>query len=112
MKEEAMQEFANAELILYKSVKKGDKKSLLTLFSAAERFKPMEVLTNAEEDATIRVILEGLGEIDLKLGDDMKKGQKKTIMTLFWFFEREKPVEIKGDAEAGESIPVKMLLVS
>jgi hypothetical protein len=107
-----MKKFANSELILHKSVKRGDKKSLLMLFSAPERYKPIEVLTNAEEDAIVKVILEGLGEIDLKLGDDMVKGQKKTIMTLFWFFEREKSFEMKRDAEAGERIPVKMLLVS
>lgn len=112
VKEEAMKEFINSELKLYKSVKAGDKKSLLALFSAAERYKPMEVLTNAEEDAIVKVILEGLGEIDLKLGNDMQKGQKKTIMTLFFFFEREKLVEIKRDVKAGEIIPLKMFLVS
>jgi hypothetical protein len=107
-----MKKFANSELILHKSVKKGDKKSLLMLFNASERYKPIEVLTNAEEDEIVKVVLEGLGEIDLKLGADMEKGQKKTIMTLFWFFEREKSFEMKRDAESGESIPVKMLLVS
>jgi hypothetical protein len=107
-----MKKFANSELILDKSVKKEDKKSLLMLFSAQERYKPIAVLANAEEDAIVKVILEGLGEIDLKLGADMEKGQKKTIMTLFWFFEREKSFEMKRDAEAGESIPLKILLVS
>jgi hypothetical protein len=106
-----MKEFANFELALHKGIKKGDKKSLLTLFSAGERFKHIEVLVNAEEDTIVRIILEGLGEIDLKLGADMEKGQKKTIMTLFWFVEREKTFEIKRDAEAGESIPIKIVLV-
>jgi len=105
-----MEEFANVKLRLSEDVKKGDKNSLLTLFSAAERSKSMEVLTRAEEDATIRVILGQLGEIDLKLGADMEKGQKKTIMTLFWFGERSRLFEIKKDAEGGESIPVRMLL--
>jgi hypothetical protein len=107
-----MKEFANVKLRLNEGLKKGDKKSLLTLFNAAERFKTMDVLTSANEDSIIRVILEQLGEIDLKLGADIEKGQKKTIMTLFWFSERSKPFEIKKNAEAGEDIPIKMLLVT
>jgi len=103
-----MEKFANTELRLNKSVKKGDKESLFSLFSAAERFKHMEVLTNADEGASIKVVLEGLGEADLKLGDDMEKGQQKTIMTLFWYSEKSKPIEMKRNAEAGESIAVNM----
>ena len=103
-----MGKFANIELKLKKSVKKGDKESLLSLFSAAERFKHMEVLTNADEGANIKVVLEGLGEADLKLGDDMEKGQKKTIMTLFWYSERSKPIEIKGDIESNKFITVTL----
>jgi len=103
-----MEKFANIELKLNKSVKKGDKESLLSIFSAAERFKHMEVLTNADEGANIKVVLEGLGEADLKIGDDMEKGQKKTIMTLFWYSERSKPIEIKKNAETGESVIVNL----
>ncbi len=44
-----MDKFANIELKLKKSVKKGEKNTLLTLFSANERFKHMEVLIDAEE---------------------------------------------------------------
>ena len=50
------------------------------------------------------VVLEGLGEADLKLGADMEKGRKKTIMTLFWFVERSKPIEMKKNAENGEKV--------
>lgn len=107
-----MAKFAEIELRLNKSVKKGDKESLLSLFSAAERFKHMEVLTNADEDASIKVVLEGLGEADLKLGDDMEKGQQKTIMTLFWYSERIKTFEIKRGVKAGDSVAIKMFVVS
>jgi hypothetical protein len=55
------------------------------------------------------VILEGLGEIDLKLGADMEKKQKKTIMTLFWFAERSKNMEMQRKAEAGENVTLKIL---
>ena len=61
---------------------------------------------NADEGASIKVVLEGLGEADLKLGNDMEKAQKKTIMTLFWYSEKSKPIEIMRDAEAGESVTV------
>jgi hypothetical protein len=101
-----MEKFASIELRLNKSVRKGNRESLLSLFSSAERFKHMEVLTNADEGASIKVVLEGLGETDLKLGDDMEKGQKKTVMTLFWYSEKSKPIEIKRDAEMGESVIV------
>ena len=103
-----MEKFASIELRLNKSVRKGDKESLLSLFSSAERFKHMEVLTNADEGASIKVVLEGLGEADLKLGDDMEKGQKKTVMTLFWYSERSKPIEMKRNAETGERIILQM----
>ena len=103
-----MELFATYELTLKKGVKKGDKVNLLELFSAGDRFKPARVLTDAEENAGVRVSLEGLGDIDLKLGDDMGKGQKKTIMTLFWFEERSKPITMLKDAQAGESVKIEM----
>jgi hypothetical protein len=103
-----MDKFSSIELKLKKSVKKGDKGTLLTLFGANERFKHMEVLIDAEEGTNLKIVLEGLGEADLKLGDDMDKGQKKTIMTLFWFSEKSKPIEILRDAEAGESIAINI----
>lgn len=105
-----MQEFANIELSLKKAVKKGDKGSLLSLFDADERFKRMEVLTDAEEDEIVRVGVGQLGEIDLKLGADIKKGKQKTIMTLFAFSERSKDFEIKSEAKANDSIPIKIFL--
>jgi hypothetical protein len=103
-----MEKFASIELRLNKGVRKGNRESLLSLFSSAERFKHMEVLTNADEGASIKVVLEGLGEADLKLGDDMEKGQKKTVMTLFWYSERSKPIEMKSNAETGERIILQM----
>jgi hypothetical protein len=103
-----MGKFSSIELRLNKGVRKGNRESLLSLFSSAERFKHMEVLTNADEGASIKVVLEGLGEADLKLGDDMEKGQKKTVMTLFWYSERSKPIEMKSNAETGERIILQM----
>ena len=99
-----MEKFATIEMKLRKSFKKGDHESLLSLFSATERFKPMEILLDADEDTNLKVVLEGFGEADLKLGADMEKGKKKTIMTLFWFSERSKPIEIEKDAEEGENV--------
>ena len=103
-----MDKFANIELKLKKSVKKGEKSTLLTLFSAAERFKHMEVFADAEEGTSLKVVLERLGEVVLQLGDDMEKGQRKTIMTLFWFSEKSKQIEMLRNAEAGESITVNI----
>ena len=103
-----MEKFASIELKLNKSVKEGDKESLLSLFSAQDRFRRMEVLTSADEDADSKVVLEGLGETDLKLGNDIEKGQQKTIMTLFWYSERSKPIKVKRNAEAGEKITVNL----
>jgi hypothetical protein len=103
-----MELFMTNELILKIDVKKGDKESLLSLFSAGDRFKPAPVLIDAEENDVVRVSLEGFGDIDLKLGDDMGKGQKKTIMTLFWFEERSKPLTIMKDAQAGDTIKINI----
>ena len=50
---------------------------MLTLFSANERFKHMEVLIDAEEGTNLKVVLESLGEAELLLGDDMDKGTEK-----------------------------------
>jgi hypothetical protein len=105
-----MEKFSNIELRLNKDIKKGDKESLLSLFSVADRFKRMEVLKDAEEDEIAKVVIEGFGEADLKLGADMEKGREKTIMTLFWFSERSKLIEMKKDAKAGESITINMWL--
>ena len=101
-----MELFARTELILKKKIKPGDEESLLALFNASERFKPMEVLIDAEEDEIVKVALEGLGEVDLKLGNDMEKGRRKTIMTLFWYSERSKPIKIQGAAEAKDKITI------
>jgi hypothetical protein len=106
---QAMDDFGSVQLTLNKSVKKGDAENLLSLFDANDRFKTMEVLTDAEEDTIVKVILEGLGEIDLKLGADMEKGSRKTIMTLFWFVERSKNMAMLRDAEVGEKISLKIM---
>jgi hypothetical protein len=107
-----MKKFTSVEMILGKDIKKGDKESLQTLFHSAERYKRMELLVSADEDTDIKVVLEGLGEAKLKLGDDMEKGQQKTIMTLFWFVERDKPIEMKRNAKVGESVVIAMSIVS
>lgn len=103
-----MELFMTNELTLKMDIKKGDKENLLALFSAGERFKPAQILIDAQENEAVKVSLEELGDIDLKLGDDMEKGQKKTIMTLFWFEERSKPISIKKDAQAGDTIKINI----
>ena len=103
-----MEKFASAELKLNQSINKGDRESLLSLFGVSERFKPMEILSSAEEGSKVKVVLEGLGEADLELGQDMEKGQKKTIMTLFWYSERSKPFEIMNSAVAGANVTFNM----
>lgn len=106
-----MDEFGKVELKLNKNVKKGDKESLLSLFDADDRFKPIEMLIDCDEESGIKVVLEGLGEETLKLGADIEKGRKKTIMTLFWFAERSKPIEMKKDAAKGEPVAIKLYKV-
>jgi hypothetical protein len=103
-----MELFAANELKLNKNIKKGDRESLLSLFNASNRFKATQVLIDAVENTGVRVSLENLGEIDLKLGDDMEKGQKKTIMTLFWFSERSKPITMMKDAQAGDPVKINI----
>ena len=104
-----MDKFISAELKLAKDVKKGDKESLLTLFSFEERIKRMEVLKDLNEGDSVKVILEGLGEANLILGNDMEKGDRKTIMTLFWLPEKSKLFEMQRNSKAGEKIAVNMI---
>ena len=103
-----MDKFASVNLRLGKDIKIGDRESLQTLFHSAERYRRMEVLKNADEDTDVKVVLEGLGEIVLKLGDDMEKGRQKTIMTLFWFLERDKMIEMRRNAREGETVTINM----
>jgi len=103
-----MEKFASIDLKLNKSVRRGEEESLLSLFSVGDRFKRMEVLTNADEGMSVRVVLEGLGEADLKLGDDLEKGQQRSIMTLFWYPERLKPIVMERNAQEGESVTITM----
>jgi hypothetical protein len=103
-----MEKFATVQLKLKKSVFKGETHNLITLFSADERFKHMDILTDAEEGDKIRVVIEGLAETELLLGDDMEKGQNKTLMTLFWFTEKSKPIEMQKSADKGESFVLTM----
>ncbi|MDD5701228.1 MAG: hypothetical protein PHU23_04170 [Dehalococcoidales bacterium] len=103
-----MEKFGSVQLKLNKAVKTGDQESLLSLFDATDRFKPIEVLSGAEEDTTVKVVLEGLGETDLKLGADMEKGRRKTIMTLFWFSERSRPFSMLKDAQPGETVTINI----
>lgn len=100
--------FTSMELKLNKDVKKGGKESLLSLFSFEERIKRMEVLIDLDEEEVVKVVLEGLGEVNLKLGNDMEKGERKTIMTLFWMPEKSTLFDIQRDAKAGENILVNM----
>jgi hypothetical protein len=104
----SMEKFASVQLKLKKSVLEGETNNLITLFSAAERFKHMDILTDAEEGDKIRVVIEGLAETELLLGDDMEKGQNKTLMTLFWFTEKSKPIEMQKSAEKDESMVLTM----
>ena len=106
-----MIKFTSVKLKLGKDVKKGDQESLQTLFHSAERYRRMPLLIGAEEGDTVRVSLQGLGTIDLKLGDDMEKGQVKTIMTLFWFEERARLIEMKKKAKAGQIIAIDIMLI-
>ncbi len=106
-----MNEFARVGLTLKKTVHRGDKESLLSLFDPVQRFKPMVVLMDAEEDSVVRANIGQLGEIDLKLGADMRTNKQKTIMTLFWYSERSKTFEIKTDTERGKTIDVQIMLV-
>jgi hypothetical protein len=101
-----MEKFIESELRINKDVMKGDEESLLSLFNTAERFKQMEVLKDSEEDTVVKVVLDDLGETDLKLGADMERGRKKTIMTLFWFDERSKQIKMQRNAKANEKIKI------
>jgi hypothetical protein len=105
-----MEKFASIALPLEKDVKKNDKESLLSLFSVQDRFKRMEILKTADQNTPVKVVLEGLGEEDLKLGDDMEQGMKRTVMTLFWFEERSKPIVMQKDALKGEVITLNLYL--
>jgi hypothetical protein len=106
-----MVKFARIKMILGKDVKKGDQESLQSLFPSRERLRHIPVQASAPEDANLHVVLQGLGSTDLKLGNDMAKGQKKTLMTLFWFAERAKLIEMKHRARAGKAVVVDMELV-
>jgi hypothetical protein len=106
----SMEKFGSTELRLNKNVKKGSKESLLSLFDADDRFKPIEVLVSVSEDIGVDVVLEGLGKANLKLGADMEKGRKKTVMTLFWFVERSKPIEMLKDAAQGDTVMLNIYL--
>lgn len=101
-----MELFRSIELKLNKNITRGQSESLLSLFDADERFKPIDVLEDADENTSVKAILKWLGEMDLKLGADMKKGRKKTLLTLFWFAERSKPIEMKHDAAKGDSVTI------
>ena len=103
-----MDKFTHIELKLNKDVKKGEKESLLTLFSFEDRIKRMEILKNLDEGESVKVTLKGLGETELGLGNDMEVGDKKTIMTLFWLPEKSKLFEVTRDAKAGENISLEM----
>jgi len=94
-----MARFASVKLILGKDVNRGDQESLQTLFHSEERYHRILLLASAAEDTNVRVVLGGLGAADLKLGDDMEKGQAKTIMTHFWFEERARLIEMKRKAK-------------
>lgn len=101
-----MELFGSVELRLNKNVTRGQNESLLSLFDADERFKPIDVLVDADENTSVKAVLKGFGETDLKLGADMKKGRKKTLMTLFWFAERSKLIEMTHDAAKGDNITI------
>ncbi len=101
-----MEKFASIDLKLNKNVKKGEKESLSTLFNFQDRVKRMEVLLDMDEGDIVKADVEGLGETELALGNFMEKGQKKTIMTLFWLPEKTKLFEMNKDAAVGT--PVKL----
>jgi hypothetical protein len=103
-----MELFTSIQMKLDKNVKKGSQESLSSLFDFQERTKRMEVLLDMDEGQRVKAILEGLGETELVLGNDMEKGQRKTIMTLFWLPEKTKLIDMTGDAKEGENITITM----
>jgi hypothetical protein len=103
-----MDKFASIKLKLNKDVKKGEKESLISLFSFEDRIKRMEILLDMDEAQIVKVVLEELGEVELKLGNDMEKGDRKTIMTLFWMPEKSTLFEMKNNAKAGETILISI----
>ncbi len=105
-----MRKLASVKCKLSKYINKGDQESLQTLFRSAERYRRMVLLASAEEGTNIRAILRGLGTVNLKLGDDMERGEIKSIMTLFWFEERAKLIEIKKKASAGKAVTIDMMI--
>ena len=74
-----MDKFGSVELKLTKDIKMGDKENLLSLFDVDERFKPIEVLKDAEDESTVKVVLEGLGEADLNWERICGKGKRKLL---------------------------------
>jgi hypothetical protein len=103
-----MDKFTSINLKLNKDVKKGEKESLISLFSFEDRIKRMEILLDMDEAQIVKVVLDEIGEVELKLGNDMEKGDRKTIMTLFWMPEKSTLFEMKRNAKAGEIILLNM----
>lgn len=103
-----MQRFSSGRLVLRKDVREGEQESLLSLFSVVERIKSMEILSDAEEGDIVRVIIDNIAEAEMALGADMKKGQSKTLMTLFWYRERVTPMAMKRTAASGDKVNVEL----
>lgn len=86
----------------------GSSISLMSLFNSHERFKTFQLQADVLEDQLVQLHLGSVGRLDVPVGNDMKAGQKKTLMTLFWYPARTQSIIALTGLMAGDSLPVEI----
>lgn len=99
---------ATLNLRLAKAVRTGEQACLMTLFDSAARFRYFELREPLLEGERVTLVIGPLGSVTLPVGSDMNTGQKKTLMTSFWYSERIQPFEVRRDMAVGDELTIEM----
>ena len=99
---------ATLNLRLSKSVHTGEQECLMTLFDSTSRFRYFELRESLLEGDRVTLLIGPIGSVTLRVGSDMNTGQKKTLMTSFWYAERIQPFEIRRDFAVGDELTIEI----
>lgn len=99
---------ASVSLKVGKAIAKGAPVSLMVLFGSSERFERFVLDADLQENEKVSLQVGDVGSLQLPVGNDMAAGQKKTLMTMFWYPERTQLMDAQRDVAAGEELTVEI----
>lgn len=104
-----MTKLASIELNADQDVAKGQKTSIIPLFSNTEGWKSFELLENVQTDKTrIKVTIARVGSFQTKANAEKKKGEKTNLWSLLRRDDFTKKIAATDDTKKGDKLVVSL----